>query len=106
VDFARVFEMPLLGYGGYLPFALELFALYHLIVGFLRPKRAQTYLRISPDESWTPGRRCREADRHMAVGNSPSGCRTDEQHTSAVAVSAGGYNGGVLPPGCNLSATG
>jgi hypothetical protein len=27
VDFARVFEMPLLGYGGYLPFALELFAL-------------------------------------------------------------------------------
>jgi hypothetical protein len=51
VDFARVFEMPLLGYGGYLPFALELFALYHLIVGFLRPKSAQAYLRISLDES-------------------------------------------------------
>ena len=32
VDFARVFEMPLLGYGGYLPFSLELFALYHLVV--------------------------------------------------------------------------
>jgi hypothetical protein len=33
--FAHVFEMPLLGYGGYLPFALELFALYHLILGLL-----------------------------------------------------------------------
>lgn len=51
VGFARVFEMPLLGYGGYLPFALELFALYHLIVGLLRPKRTQAYLRISPEES-------------------------------------------------------
>ena len=30
----HVFEMPLLGYGGYLPFALELFAMYHLIAGF------------------------------------------------------------------------
>jgi hypothetical protein len=29
----HVFEMPLLGYGGYLPFALELFAMYHLLVG-------------------------------------------------------------------------
>jgi hypothetical protein len=27
--------MPLLGYGGYLPFALELYALYHLITGLL-----------------------------------------------------------------------
>ncbi len=32
-EFLYIFEMPLLGYGGYLPFALELFALYHLIVG-------------------------------------------------------------------------
>jgi hypothetical protein len=30
----HVFEMPLLGYGGYLPFALELYAIYHLIVGY------------------------------------------------------------------------
>lgn len=36
VDFWHVFEMPLLGYGGYLPFSLELFALYHLITGLLR----------------------------------------------------------------------
>lgn len=31
----HIFEMPLLGYGGYLPFGLELFALYHLIAGLL-----------------------------------------------------------------------
>jgi hypothetical protein len=30
VGFGHIFEMPVLGYGGYLPFALELFALYHL----------------------------------------------------------------------------
>ena len=28
-----IFEMPLLGYGGYLTFGLELFALYHLLLG-------------------------------------------------------------------------
>jgi len=33
VDFLRVFEMPLLGYLGYVPFALELFAIYHLMAG-------------------------------------------------------------------------
>ena len=31
--------MPLLGYGGYLPFALELFAMYHLIVGLAGQKK-------------------------------------------------------------------
>jgi hypothetical protein len=35
VGFWKVFEMPLLGYGGYLPFAMELHALYHLIAGLL-----------------------------------------------------------------------
>lgn len=46
VDFLRVFEMPLLGYGGYLPFALELHALYQLAVGtFSRAQR--DYLRVS-----------------------------------------------------------
>jgi len=34
--FAKVFEMPLLGYGGYLPFAWELYALHHLVWGVLR----------------------------------------------------------------------
>lgn len=33
VDFWHVFEMPLLGYGGYLPFSLELFAIYHFVRG-------------------------------------------------------------------------
>ncbi len=29
VGFGKVFEMPILGYSGYLPFALEIFAVYH-----------------------------------------------------------------------------
>jgi hypothetical protein len=33
VGFLKIFEMPLLGYGGYIPFSWELFAFYHLIVG-------------------------------------------------------------------------
>jgi len=38
VGFAKVFEMPILGYTGYLPFALELFALYQLAL-FLTHQR-------------------------------------------------------------------
>jgi hypothetical protein len=30
-QFLHIFEMPLLGYGGYIPFALELWALKHLL---------------------------------------------------------------------------
>jgi len=37
--------MPLLGYGGYLPFAMELFAMYHLLVGVLG-KRNQDYVQL------------------------------------------------------------
>ncbi len=44
----HIFEMPLLGYGGYLPFSLELFALYHLIVG-LFGHGSKEYLRINPE---------------------------------------------------------
>jgi hypothetical protein len=51
VDFWRIFEMPLLGYGGYLPFALELFALYHLVAGLFRPGKVQDFVRISPDSA-------------------------------------------------------
>ena len=51
VDFLHIFEMPVLGYGGYLPFALELFALYHLVAGFLLPKTSQYYIQISPEET-------------------------------------------------------
>ena len=35
VDFAHVFEMPALGYGGYLPFGLEVYAGYHFVAGTL-----------------------------------------------------------------------
>jgi len=49
VDFLHIFEMPLLGYGGYLPFSLELFALYHLIMGLLKLGKMQGFLQISPD---------------------------------------------------------
>jgi hypothetical protein len=35
VGFGKVFEMPILGYTGYLPFALELFALYQFVLTVL-----------------------------------------------------------------------
>lgn len=40
VGVLHIFEMPALGYGGYLPFALELFALYHLVLGLMGRKRS------------------------------------------------------------------
>lgn len=49
VGFLHVFEMPLLGYGGYLPFSLELFALYHLVMGLLKQEKVRGFLQISPD---------------------------------------------------------
>jgi len=45
-DWLHVFEMPLLGYGGYLPFALELFAVYHFVAGAFR-RSDPDYIRIS-----------------------------------------------------------
>lgn len=33
VGFLKIFEMPILGYGGYIPFSWELFAFYHFITG-------------------------------------------------------------------------
>ena len=47
VDFGHIFEMPILGYGGYLPFAMELFALYHLIMGFTGRKQDWLYLDLT-----------------------------------------------------------
>ena len=43
-DWLHVFEMPLLGYGGYLPFALELYATYHWVSGLLGQKKTE-YIR-------------------------------------------------------------
>ena len=34
-DFARLFHLPRLGYGGYLPFGLETYAMFHFVVGLL-----------------------------------------------------------------------
>ena len=47
VGFLHIFEMPLLGYGGYLPFALELFAIYHLVLGLLGEKHSR-YIQVGP----------------------------------------------------------
>jgi hypothetical protein len=46
VGIGRVFEMPVLGYGGYPPFALELFALYHFLAGILGYRAGWIYLRL------------------------------------------------------------
>jgi hypothetical protein len=48
VNFAHIFEMPLLGYGGYLPFALELFAMYHLVLTIF-PERDEKYVLARPE---------------------------------------------------------
>jgi hypothetical protein len=44
IGFWKVFEMPLLGFTGYLPFSLELFALYQFVLLIFRQK--QDYLAI------------------------------------------------------------
>jgi hypothetical protein len=43
VQFAHIFEMPLLGYSGYLPFSMELFALYNLAT-FIIERKKNSYL--------------------------------------------------------------
>ncbi len=48
-NWLHIFEMPLLGYGGYLPFALELYALYHLGIGVFSPKQ-DDYIHLEFDE--------------------------------------------------------
>ncbi len=50
VGFLRVFEMPLLGYLGYIPFAMELYAMYHLVVGLVAPRAMGRLVRIVPGE--------------------------------------------------------
>jgi len=47
-DWFHLFEMPLLGYGGYLPFALELYAFYQLIIGLFGEKNIK-YLIIEAE---------------------------------------------------------
>jgi hypothetical protein len=47
-DWLHIFEMPILGYGGYLPFALELYALYHWVNGLFGDKRTD-YVKVITD---------------------------------------------------------
>ena len=47
VNFGHIFEMPFLGYGGYLPFAMELFALYHLFTGLTGKKKDWKYIDLT-----------------------------------------------------------
>jgi len=49
-NFGHIFEMPLLGYGGYLPFALEIYALYHLLLGLVGKKR-DVYVNLGSDQA-------------------------------------------------------
>ncbi len=44
VDFLKVFEMPILGYIGYGPFGLELYAMYHFFMWLVHEKRASVKL--------------------------------------------------------------
>jgi hypothetical protein len=44
VDFLRVFEMPVLGYLGYGPFGLELFAMYHFFMWLMHESKSRTKL--------------------------------------------------------------
>jgi hypothetical protein len=49
VNCCHLFEMPALGYGGYLPFSLELFALYHLASGLFGEKQSD-YVQVTSED--------------------------------------------------------
>lgn len=46
VNFLHIFEMPVLGYIGYIPFSLEIFALFHLITGIFFKGKFIDYIQI------------------------------------------------------------
>ena len=46
VDFWYLFEMPALGYLGYLPFALELYAMYMLLINVVGKKKWENYISL------------------------------------------------------------
>jgi len=46
VNFLHVFEMPVLGYFGYIPFSFELFAIYNFVTGLNR-KKVFEYIQIA-----------------------------------------------------------
>ena len=55
VEGPQLFEMPGLGYGGYLPFALEVYAAYHALHGLVF-RRRDAYLRFDAEGSQGTGR--------------------------------------------------
>jgi len=65
VGFAHVFEMPVLGYTGYLPFGLEIFAVYAMGSWLLR-WRDQQYARVGADDE-SPA--AATAAAHVRCGN-------------------------------------
>jgi hypothetical protein len=46
VDFLHIFEMPLLGYLGYIPFSWELFALYILVAGLFQREGTRAFTQL------------------------------------------------------------
>jgi hypothetical protein len=48
-NWLHTFEMPLLGYGGYLPFALELYSLYNFLAGLLGAKKTEYVMKFPED---------------------------------------------------------
>lgn len=48
VNYLHIFEMPLPGYLGYLPFSLELYSIYHFITGLLSKQKLNNFIKIIP----------------------------------------------------------
>ena len=46
LNFFHVFEMPVLGYIGYISFSFELYAVYHFITGFLAWRKKNSFIQI------------------------------------------------------------
>jgi len=49
-NFLHLFEMPVLGYTGYLPFSMELFAIYHLVIGLMNKKDLENFIQLIPNK--------------------------------------------------------
>ena len=65
VDFVHVFEMPLLGYGGYVPFGLEVYAVYHFLTGVVGrvPKGCLRFAGLAQTVQHSP----KHVDAHLQV---------------------------------------
>jgi len=74
VDFLHVFEMPLLGYGGYLVFAWELFALYFLATGVLGPRISRKVIDGCEEHAATGGQQMAELASATSSVVSPHDC--------------------------------